>query len=526
MPTAARCPMAAWLREHFRHSTDLTDLADDALRACGATRPRRRPAPTRPARPITGTTLGGVDRHHDVDQAGRAGPTTAFRAWRTTPGPLRGELVRRFATLLRTHKADLARLVQLEAGKIESEALGEVQEMIDICDFAVGLSRQLHGLTIASERPGHRLMEQWHPLGPTGVITAFNFPVAVWSWNAALALVCGNPVIWKPSELTPLTALATQRAVRAGGRRGRTRRPPEPGACSATPSVGAELVAAHGRAARQRHRLDRDGSQGGAGGGRAASAAASSSSAATTRRSSHPSADIELVVRGVTFAAAGTAGQRCTIAAPADRAPLAPRRGGRADRRPRSRTLPIGSPLDAGTLVGPLITHDRVRPDAGRARHGAGRRRHGRGRRRAACSPTRHPTRRTCARPSSTMPGADRHRRHRDVRPDAVRAWPTTTSTRRSRCRTACRRAWPAASSPPTCARPSGSAPPTAATAASPTSTSAPAAPRSAGRSAARRPPAAAARAAATRGRRYMRRATNTINYSNDLPLAQGVQFG
>ena len=122
---------------------------------------------------------------------------------------MRGELVRRLGEQLRLHKADLARIVQLEAGKIESEALGEVQEMIDICDFAVGLSRQLHGLTIASERPGHRLMEQWHPVGPIAVITAFNFPVAVWSWNAALALVCGNPVIWKPSELTPLTALAT-----------------------------------------------------------------------------------------------------------------------------------------------------------------------------------------------------------------------------------------------------------------------------------------------------------------------------
>ena len=145
-------------------------------------------------------------------------------------------MIRQFAALLREHKADLGRLVQLEVGKIESEALGEVQEMIDICDFAVGLSRQLHGLTIASERPGHRLMEQWHPLGPTGVITAFNFPVAVWSWNAALAVVCGNPVIWKPSDLTPLTAIATSRDCSI--RQPRRSAPPHISArsCSAVPT--------------------------------------------------------------------------------------------------------------------------------------------------------------------------------------------------------------------------------------------------------------------------------------------------
>ncbi|MEQ1702056.1 MAG: aldehyde dehydrogenase family protein, partial [Ilumatobacteraceae bacterium] len=158
--------------------------------------------------PITGATLGFVAATDDVATM-VANATTAFAAWRAVPAPVRGELVRRLGEQLRLHKADLARIVQLEAGKIESEALGEVQEMIDICDFAVGLSRQLHGLTIASERPGHRLMEQWHPVGPVAVITAFNFPVAVWSWTAALALVCGNPVIWKPSEMTPLTALAT-----------------------------------------------------------------------------------------------------------------------------------------------------------------------------------------------------------------------------------------------------------------------------------------------------------------------------
>ncbi len=141
-------------------------------------------------------------------EAALAQASQAFLAWRRVPGPRRGELVRLLGEELRAHKDDLGRLVTLEAGKILSEGLGEVQEMIDICDFAVGLSRQLHGLTIATERPDHRMMEVWHPLGVCGVITAFNFPVAVWSWNAALALVCGDPVIWKPSEKTSLTALA------------------------------------------------------------------------------------------------------------------------------------------------------------------------------------------------------------------------------------------------------------------------------------------------------------------------------
>ena len=137
----------------------------------------------------------------------------AFKTWRLVPPPQRGEIVRQIGNALREAKSDLGMLVTLEAGKIKSEGLGEVQEMIDMCDFAVGLSRQLYGLTIASERANHRMFEQWHPLGPVGCITAFNFPVAVWAWNAALALVCGNPVIWKPSELTPLTAVAVQHIV-------------------------------------------------------------------------------------------------------------------------------------------------------------------------------------------------------------------------------------------------------------------------------------------------------------------------
>ncbi|MEM6314809.1 MAG: aldehyde dehydrogenase family protein, partial [Planctomycetota bacterium] len=149
----------------------------------------------------------------DVDEA-VAAAQSAFESWRNVPAPKRGEFVRRLGNKLRAHKAELAEVVTLEAGKIVQEALGEVQEMIDICDFAVGLSRQLYGLTIATERGDHRMMEQWHPLGPVAVISAFNFPVAVWMWNAALAFVCGNPVVWKPSEKTPLTALACQKLTR------------------------------------------------------------------------------------------------------------------------------------------------------------------------------------------------------------------------------------------------------------------------------------------------------------------------
>ncbi len=150
--------------------------------------------------PLTGEQVGlvCVADAAAIDEAlGHA--TAAFRAWRNVPAPRRGELVRLFGEELRAAKDDLAKLVTIEAGKIPSEGAGEVQEMIDICDFAVGLSRQLYGLTIATERPGHRMMEVWHPLGLVGVISAFNFPVAVWAWNAALALVCGNSVVWTPS---------------------------------------------------------------------------------------------------------------------------------------------------------------------------------------------------------------------------------------------------------------------------------------------------------------------------------------
>ena len=331
--------------------TSLTDLADAALRACGA--PGLSAAGAHSARsPIIGTNLGGVESTTSVDQAVDQA-TTAFQSWRTTPGPLRGELIRQFAALLRTHKADLGRLVQIEVGKIESEALGEVQEMIDICDFAVGLSRQLHGLTIASERPGHRLMEQWHPLGPTGVITAFNFPVAVWSWNAALAVVCGNPVIWKPSDLAPLTAIATaalfDQAAAAVGAPAHLSQVVLGGA-----EVGAALVAHSDIPLISATGSTRMGQQvaGVVAGrfGRSILELGGNNAAIVA-----PSADIELVVRGMTFAAAGTAGQRCTSLR---RAIVHNSRIDEVVERMSAAyaTLPVGSPLDSATLVGPLIT--------------------------------------------------------------------------------------------------------------------------------------------------------------------------
>ena len=159
--------------------------------------------------PIDGSLLGRVRQATREDYERVAVRTQqAFRNWQTVPAPKRGEVIRQLGNALRATKTDLGRLVSLEAGKILAEGEGEVQEMIDICDFAVGLSRQLYGLTIASERPQHRMMEQWHPLGIVGIVTAFNFPVAVWAWNSALAAVCGDTCIWKPSSLTPLTAIA------------------------------------------------------------------------------------------------------------------------------------------------------------------------------------------------------------------------------------------------------------------------------------------------------------------------------
>ena len=171
--------------------------------------------------PVDGAVTGKVVEATAAEMSAAIGAAhAAFLQWRVIPAPKRGELVRKFGEVLRTHKTDLAALVSLEAGKIASEGLGEVQEMIDICDFAVGLSRQLHGLTIASERPGHRMMEQWLPLGVVGIISAFNFPVAVWAWNSALALVAGDTCVWKPSAIEDL-ALGHRRARAVRKGRGR-----------------------------------------------------------------------------------------------------------------------------------------------------------------------------------------------------------------------------------------------------------------------------------------------------------------
>ncbi len=335
---------------NFPTTDALHTIADHSLRACGAAPLGTGPHTART--PITGTIIGAVAASVSVATAvDRA--SAAFLTWRTTPAPVRGELVRRLGEQLRTHKADLARLVQLEAGKIESEALGEVQEMIDICDYAVGLSRQLQGLTIASERPGHRLMEQWLPLGPTVVISAFNFPVAVWAWNAVLALVCGNPVLWKPSELTPLTALATdallQRAAMGLDVPAHLNQ-----VLLGDGTVGAELVAHEGvplvSATGSTAMGRKVGPVVAARFGRSILELGGNNAAIIA-----PSADAELVVRGVTFSAAGTAGQRCTslrrLIVHTSRLDEVVSRLSTA-----FASLPVGSPLDKATLVGPLVT--------------------------------------------------------------------------------------------------------------------------------------------------------------------------
>jgi aldehyde dehydrogenase (NAD+) len=277
----------------------------------------------------------------------------AFLRWRRVPAPARGALVKRFGELLAEHKDELATLVSIEAGKVTSEARGEIQEMIDICDFAVGLSRQLYGRTMPSERPGHRLMETWHPLGVVGVISAFNFPAAVWSWNTAVALVCGDPVVWKPSELTPLTSLACQAVLERA-----IAELDAPEALSQVvlggPEAGHALVDHHGIAL-----LSATGStrMGRAVGPRVAERFGRSllelggNNAAVVSGT----ADLELAVRGIVFAAAGTAGQRCTtmrrvIAHSSVVDDLTDRLASAYDR------LPIGNPMAEGTLVGPLIS--------------------------------------------------------------------------------------------------------------------------------------------------------------------------
>jgi aldehyde dehydrogenase (NAD+) len=304
--------------------------------------------------PVDGAELGRVKSDTPAEvEAKIAASVAAFHAWREVPAPRRGELVRLFGEELRANKDALGRLVTLEAGKIVQEGLGEVQEMIDICDFAVGLSRQLYGLTIASERPGHRMMETWHPLGPVGVISAFNFPVAVWAWNAALALVCGDSVIWKPSEKTPLTAMATQKLFeRAAARFGDAPK-------------GLSVVIQGGRAVGEQMAADARVPLVSATGSTRMGKALAPVVAARLGRSLlelggnnamivAPSADLKLAERAITFAAVGTAGQRCTTLRR-----LFVHESVRDKLVARLKTvygaIKIGNPLEAGTLVGPLI---------------------------------------------------------------------------------------------------------------------------------------------------------------------------
>lgn len=341
---------------------ELRARAWQALDRCGVSLAADATATIQARSPITGEDLFGypLASHAEVEAA-IAAARTAFVTWRVVPAPVRGAVVKRFGALLVEHKADIAELISIEVGKIGSEALGEVQEMVDICDFAVGLSRQLDGRTMPSERPGHRLMETWHPLGVVGVISAFNFPAAVWSWNTALALVCGDTVVWKPSPLAALTAAACSALLdRAAAECGAPENvhvlvvadakagaalidSPDVALLSATGSermgaeVGPRVAARFGRSLLE------------LGGNNAAIVA--------------PSADLDIATRGVGFAAAGTAGQRCTtmrrLIVHESVVDELTERIARA-----YEGLAVGDPLADGTLIGPLIdarSYDRMR---------------------------------------------------------------------------------------------------------------------------------------------------------------------
>ena len=304
--------------------------------------------------PIDGKTIAAIRQvtSDEYDQiAARA--QEAFLKWRVIPAPVRGETVRQLGLALREHKADLGALVAWEMGKIRAEGEGEVQEMIDICDFAVGLCRQLYGLTMPSERPGHRLYEQWHPLGVVGVISAFNFPVAVWSWNTALAVVCGDATLWKPSSQTPLTAIACTKIAES--------------VCKATGADPAVFSLLIGRGSTVGERLISD--------RRVALVSATGSCEMGHRVATvvgerlgrtilelggnnavivTPNADLKLAVQAILFGAVGTAGQRCTsirriIVHNSIRREL-------IDRLIDAyKQVPIGNPLKPDTLMGPLI---------------------------------------------------------------------------------------------------------------------------------------------------------------------------
>ncbi|KNY09306.1 MULTISPECIES: L-piperidine-6-carboxylate dehydrogenase [Achromobacter] len=330
------------------------DTPQDILRALGLNADALTGGTLTARSPIDGAELAQV-HEHTVAQAHSAitRARQASLAWRDVPAPRRGELIRLLGETLRENKTALGRLVSLEAGKIIAEGEGEVQEMIDICDFAVGLSRQLYGLTIASERPGHRMMETWHPLGVIGIISAFNFPVAVWSWNAALAIVCGNAVVWKPSEKTPLTALACQALFAQAMQRFGDAPAGLSEVLIGGREVGEALVDSHTVALVSATGSTRMGRQVGPrvaqrfgrvllelGGNNAIIVG--------------PTADLDMAARGIVFGAIGTAGQRCTTTrrlivheSVADAL---------VERLHKAyASAPIGNPLDSGKLVGPLI---------------------------------------------------------------------------------------------------------------------------------------------------------------------------
>eukprot|EP01037_Dinobryon_pediforme_P007694 gene7697-7755_t len=304
--------------------------------------------------PVSGEQIGNL-KITSKDEASQAidAAHKAFKEWQLVPAPRRGELVRLLGEELRANKAELGRLVSIEAGKITSEGLGEVQEMIDICDFAVGLSRQLYGLTIATERPGHRMMETWHPLGVVGIISAFNFPVAVWSWNAALALVCGNSVIWKPSEKTPLTALASQAIFeRALARFGEA--PKNLSQVLIGDRAIGEILVDHAKvalvSATGSTRMGKDV------GPRLAKRFARSILELGGNNAGIvcPSADLDMALRAIAFGAMGTAGQRCTtlrrlFVHDSVYDQLVPRL------KKAYESVSIGNPLETSALVGPLV---------------------------------------------------------------------------------------------------------------------------------------------------------------------------
>jgi aldehyde dehydrogenase (NAD+) len=308
--------------------------------------------------PIDGSIIASLRSDERASAAAKIGlARRAYEVWREVPAPKRGELVRLFGEELRANKAALGQLVSVEAGKILQEGLGEVQEMIDICDFAVGLSRQLYGLTIASERPGHRMMEQWHPLGVVGVISAFNFPVAVWAWNSALALVCGDSVVWKPSEKTPLTALASQALFERAVARCRAQGGEVPDHLSQVLIGRADL----GEALVDDPRIALVSATGSTRMGRAVGARAAQRFARTLLELGGnnamivaPSADFKIALPAILFAAVGTAGQRCTtlrrlIVHESIYADLL------AKLKAAYASVKIGDPLQPGTLVGPLV---------------------------------------------------------------------------------------------------------------------------------------------------------------------------